>query len=505
MRGKPRHWWVLAALLAVAGLAVTRQAVVAQAAGQRAASTEGWYGAYLQGRKIGYMSESIHPVTRDGHARLEYVSKNYASLEVLGQRMEQTSAWVSLCDLDFRPLDLQFTLSSGGRSSAITAKFTATTIDYTKTTGAATTSGQVPIPKGTKLVVDGQALLAGRRLKTGERLTVQQFNPVSLAIEDCTLEFIGTEPVVLPGETVDGQKVHVTTPMVQADAWVDAAGRTLKVEAAMMQAKLEYRRETQAQAVQLEDEHGPRIDLVVATAIHPHRPITDAARVNRAVLRVQGLDKLPHVPQDSWQTIEPAADGWRRVTIDGRLAPAPKLSLPLSAAQRKELAAYLAATPYIEADHPEMTAKAQEIVGDEHDLARATSRIHDWVNQHIRWQSNIGLFRSGREILRDPAGVCRDSAALYASLARAAGIPTRVCAGLVWSGGAFLGHAWAESWCGGWRPVDATTPGEFVNATHLKLASGANYTCVFEMLPALGALQIEVDDLAWLPAEGAQR
>ncbi len=488
---------LLVAALVGVGVVMARGSLARRATAAPAARTvkagESWYGAYLAGRKIGYMSEAVRPVERDGQSRLEYVSRNYAALDVLGQRMEQVTAWVTLCDLDFAPLDMQFTLQSGGRDSAVTAKFLPDRIECTKTSGANTTQQTVPIPAGVKLLVDGQALLSQRQLKEGESLTIHQFNPITLDIDACKLTALRREPLAVPGRTLDVLVVKMESPMVQAEAWVDGDGQLHKLTSSMMQASLEFRREDKDTATSGIDSQGPRVDLVVATSIRPDRPIDNAAQCRRLALKVKGLERLKGVPTDDGQKLSPLDDGRQRLTVTGRSLPeSSQLKLPLAA--RPELAPFLAPSPYVESDHPEMKAKAAEVVGDERDPAVAAGKLHDFVHQHIRWQSNIGLFRSGLEILRDPAGVCRDAAALYTALARAAGLPTRVCAGLVYVNGAFMGHAWAETWCGQWLPVDATRPGRFVDATHLKLAQGAKYTAVFEMLPALGALSIEVEE-----------
>ncbi len=461
---------------------------------------ESWFGAYLQGTKIGYMSEGLRPVERDGRKLLEYVSKNYAVIDVLGQRMEQTSVWVSLCDGDYHPVELQFTLKSGNRSQAVSAVFTPQEVRCTRTQGAQTVEQNVPVPDGVELVVDGQALANEGRVKVGETVTVHQFNPVTFEIEECKLTGQRREMLPLPGETVEALVIKMVTPMVEAEVWVDDAGRTLQVRSTMMQGSLEFRREERETALAGIDEGGPRVDLVVATAIRPSTPIVDSGNAARLVLKVQGLDRLRQVPSGGWQQVEPAVEGWRRVTIDAAPPPPKRLSLPLKSVP-DDLREYLAPTTYIESDHPEMSAQAKGVLAGEHEVEAAIGLLRDWVHQRIRWQSDIGLFRSALEILRDPAGVCRDSAALYTALARAAGIPTRVCAGLVYVNGAFMGHAWAESWCGAWLPVDATRTGRFVDATHLKLAQGPKYTCVFEMLPALGALKIEVEQVTARAAE----
>jgi transglutaminase-like putative cysteine protease len=81
-------------------------------------------------------------------------------------------------------------------------------------------------------------------------------------------------------------------------------------------------------------------------------------------------------------------------------------------------------------------------------------------------------------------GDCTEHAALFVTMARAAGVPAREVTGLLWVEelGAFGGHAWAEvALAGMWVPVDPTwgqVPADpahirLSNAPHLESAAGA--------------------------------
>jgi transglutaminase-like putative cysteine protease len=61
---------------------------------------------------------------------------------------------------------------------------------------------------------------------------------------------------------------------------------------------------------------------------------------------------------------------------------------------------------------------------------------------------------------------------LLTALARAAGIPARVVAGLVYQDGDFFYHAWSELWLDGWLSADAVFAQMPADATHVKLLEG---------------------------------
>jgi tetratricopeptide (TPR) repeat protein len=141
------------------------------------------------------------------------------------------------------------------------------------------------------------------------------------------------------------------------------------------------------------------------------------------------------------------------------------LSLPLP---RDDWETYLEATPYIQSDDTAMVKLAAEIVGDEGNAYRAAVKLSEWVHFHVDYQflfTNV----TARDVLQSKSGDCSEFSLLYTALARAAGIPTRQCQGIVYgSDGEFYRHAWAESWVGEWVALDPTWNEHIADATHLK-------------------------------------
>ena len=98
------------------------------------------------------------------------------------------------------------------------------------------------------------------------------------------------------------------------------------------------------------------------------------------------------------------------------------------------------------------------------------------------------------DVLRERRAECQGHAYLFAALARAAGIPTRVVNGLVYSAehGGFLYHTWNEAWIAGrgWRPVDATFGQPYADATHLKLIEGEQTGDLVPLVGLVGRLRV---------------
>jgi transglutaminase/protease-like cytokinesis protein 3 len=131
-------------------------------------------------------------------------------------------------------------------------------------------------------------------------------------------------------------------------------------------------------------------------------------------------------------------------------------------------AQYLVPSDHVESDSPKIVALSNQIVsqaGASTDLEKAKA-IHDWISVNVRYdsqelkqmddQEETTWTRSALDVLNQspqPAGVCYGQSLLFAALARAQGLPTKVDSGTV-PGGT---HAWNEVLVGGsWKPIDTT-------------------------------------------------
>ncbi|HIE50331.1 MAG TPA: transglutaminase domain-containing protein [Armatimonadetes bacterium] len=450
-----------------------------------------WLGAYLGEQKIGFSHFALQPIEHEGQPAVLLESSSFTRVAMMGVALEQDISLTMLSDLNYAPLKLTLTMRSGERTLSVVADFFPDRVECQVISQQNTTKKTVAIPEGVTLIADEHALLGEREMEPGDKIEFYWFNPLNLQVEQARLEALRREPLTLHGQTYEALVVRHTMPMATSLLWLDERGEVLKVQSLM---QLTFLREPKEVAMQLPEEVAQRVDIARLTAVHPDKPIPNPRQCRRLKLRVRGLENLDQVPSDEWQTLTPGEEGEPALlTITAReYGPEEATDLPLKG---PELEQWLKPGPYVEADHPDIKAQVQEIIGEETNAYRVATAIQRWVHDRVQWQMNIGIFRSAVDILHDPAGVCRDAAVLYTALARAAGLPTRICAGLVYTQGAFFGHAWAESYLGrGWVPFDPTLSSEFVDATHLKLAQG-EYTCLLTVLKALGTLEVEIVEM----------
>jgi len=131
----------------------------------------------------------------------------------------------------------------------------------------------------------------------------------------------------------------------------------------------------------------------------------------------------------------------------------------------------LSATEFIQSEDPKIVGLANEITGNETSLLRATAKISDWVHDYITPVPTVTI-PSATQVLHLKKGDCNEYTVLFTALARAAGIPTRSVAGLVYQGGRFFYHSWALVYVGRWISVDPTFGQLPADITHIPLAEG---------------------------------
>jgi transglutaminase-like putative cysteine protease len=88
-------------------------------------------------------------------------------------------------------------------------------------------------------------------------------------------------------------------------------------------------------------------------------------------------------------------------------------------------------------------------------------------------------------------GDCNEHSTLFVALCRAAGIPSKLCADIVYNQGSFYYHAWADVFVGRWVSVDPTMDQLPVDATHICFVEGG-LDKQLEIIKLIGVVTVEV-------------
>ena len=149
-------------------------------------------------------------------------------------------------------------------------------------------------------------------------------------------------------------------------------------------------------------------------------------------------------------------------------------------------------TLLIQSDASILKEQSAAIIGEEQDALRAAGLISSWIYQNLEKRPTLSI-PNALQVYRLRAGDCNEHSALFAALARAAGIPTRIVAGLLYTEGRFFYHAWNEVYAGDWIAVDPLLNQIPADPTHVRLIVGELDRQV-QLVKVLGRLSIKVID-----------
>jgi len=463
---------LLVALVRSRGPAESRGVPVSPSAAAPAAD-DAWMGVYMRGEKIGYSHSRMVP-DGDGYRLTE---TSVLRLSVLNEVQTVRLAIDASTGPDFAVRSFAFTLDSGLGPLDVHGTVEGDTLRLQVGDGADASEQHIPLAEPLYLPASARAHLTGDALAPGRTLTLSVFDPTAMQHQPLEMRVLARAPLAVDGRAIDAWKVRESFHGTDTLVWLDVAGHTLREEGPM---DMVLQREDAARAVGA-GWGSEAFDLMGAVAVPVRQPIPDPRHLTRLTARLGGIGDL-QVPTDQRQSLH---DGVLRVELEPAAA---TYTLPY---RDDEWRAALQATPFLQVDHPRIRATASAILDGETDSRRAVDRLRQWVYRELE-KRPVASIPNAVQVLETRAGDCNEHAILFAALARAAGIPTRVVAGVVYANGSFLYHAWDDVWLGaGWVSVDPTFDQMPADATHVKLIEGGPQTHS-ALLGVIGKLSIDV-------------
>lgn len=469
---------------------------------------EYWMGIYMGQEKIGYTRVSMQPIKVNGKPFTEVTSDALIKLKVLGTSTEQKSVQRTLIDAKSRPTYLLYAISSKGSKLRVEANLDYKTLKATCHIGEGKEANTkvLAIPTDGSILSDTNLPTGKATQKLGTTLTQYYLDPVSVEFQKATTITLRRERILDP---TTGRMVNATVgknrmEQLEMTYWEGDNGDFLRGEMAIGFLKMIMQKETKQtvlsgkNALAVTKGYVPPKDFALATALTTDKPIPTPRELRDLKLHISNIPNKELILSDTAQTVEnvkPTADGVSAdYHIQATLFSAEKAqSLPVT---ETSLQPYLAKAPYLNLDNSEIAETAKQIKGDDTNLYSIAVKIRNWVSSNMIPDPSISVPRTASDIFANRKGVCRDYSTLFTALARSAGVPTRLCGGIVYAEGRFFYHAWAECFVGEWVVFDPTLynplkPVEYVDATHIKFAQG-DVMQMFKVVAIVGKLQIKV-------------
>jgi hypothetical protein len=431
-----------------------------------------WFGIYQQGRKIGY-----------AHVRMALEGDAYRISEeseldilVLGKVRRVRTAINSYASKNFLLKYFDFAMTSEVTNMQVKGSVIRKQLVLDITTGGQTRKERIPLKEPPYLSPNIKPAIVLLGLEQGKRYRFPLFNPATMSTEDAFVTIEAKESIKVGEEQVTVYRLRESFQGMEAVSWVTQDGSTIKEESALGYVLL---KETPVEARKL-DKEGPVVDIIALTKI-PSDPVANSEAVTSLRARLSGAPLAKYALAGDRQSIS------GNVVEVRALPPQETYRLPY---RGKDLAEHLAPNALVQSDDGRIVDEMKRILGGEKDAAAAAKKISEWVYNALQKKPVVSI-PSALEILNQRVGDCNEHTTLYAALARAAGIPTRMAAGIVYMHDGFYYHAWPEVWLGAWVAVDPTFNQFPADATHIRFVTGS-LDRQSEILGLVGKLKVEV-------------
>ena len=371
-------------------------------------------------------------------------------------------------------------MASKGHAVRLTGRIIDATLYGAVHTGGETFPMEIPVGDDVLLWgATGAGLLSVPVAREGEEYFVDTFDPITLSRGRARVTGLGNEERVIAGKAVATRVLGLDVRGVTTKAWVLDSGEVVRAQTPF---GFVVEKTTGARAAQAPmTDNAPSLVELAAVPAHGKTPFRGA---DRMLVRLTGTAPGVEPPEDDTQT-----------------SPEPGLLLVQRPAgppgdehhtHERGLGEHLAGDPLIQVDHSRIRLVAAQVAPPRLTPWERVQGINEWVHGSIA-KTPVASIPSALDVLETREGDCNEHTVLFTALARAAGVPTRIAVGLVWSEelGSFYYHAWPEVYVGRWIWMEPTFGDPIADATHIKLLTGSIQRWT-ELLPYLGQVRVEV-------------
>jgi len=437
---------------------------------------EEWMGVYWDKDKVGYTVSKIKKELKG----YEIFEQAIMDLTVMGTPQRIDTQVTSHVDNAFNLKSFEFRLFSNLFYFKTNGKVRGNELHLEILSGGSVNHKVIPLQEVPCLFSSLKPLMLSQGVAVGKRFKYTVFDPSSMSSMPVDMVVEGKEKILLKDKKVECYRISSSFKGITVRSWIDEDGNTIKEESPL---GLVLVKESKSDA--LTENWGEKAkDLIALSAISVNRQITLSdpsylkVRLENVNLREfnisQGRQKLQG---DILEIFKEKMSG---------------LDIYHIPYHKGDMVEYLKPTVFIQSDDKLIIKKAREIIKNETDALKVVNLIKGWVYQNIEKKPTLSI-PSALDVLKMRVGDCNEHATLFVALCRAAGIPSKLCAGIVYNQGSFYYHAWSDVFVGHWISVDPTMNQLPADATHIRFVEGG-LDKQLEIIKLIGMLKLEVLD-----------
>jgi len=432
---------------------------------------ESFAGIYFQRERIGFVKNRL---TESGTDEYILYQDAFLYLNILNESHPVDMRVKATLTRDMLLKDFVFHFTSPFYKMNAEGYVEGQVVNFTLTTGKETISDTIRLKKQPFLSTNRRSYLLKQGLQPGDKLKVPYFDPISLSGKDTVMEYKGQEKILLNKRVYNLHHFVETFSGIKINSWLDDEGKVVKEESP---AGFVFIAEPEFKAKDLKVMGKEILSSVSIPLTGGSMDLTGRTSIRYKLTLPEGADF--DLDKDR-QSLEGDI-----LTLQQRYPP------ETNAAACNGFPDELASTPYIQTKNQRITDLAQAEAGEETNDLNRIKILAEWVFENLEKRPVLGI-PDALTTLSTRMGDCNEHAALFAALARNAGIPTRIASGVTFFEGAFYYHAWNEVCLDdSWYSVD-TTKNQFpADLSHIKFVEGETDKQV-KIAALLGKLKIEI-------------
>lgn len=414
---------------------------------------ESFLGVYFNGARIGYV-KNVFAQAEAGTLTLQ--QEAYLLLNILNERHPVRMRAQARLTTDYLLKGFEIHFASPFYRMEATGEVEGNMVHLVINTGKERIVDTVRLTSPPFLSTNRRAYLLSAGLQPGDKIKVPYFDPISLVGQDAVVQYKGLDKQLIQGRVYNLHRFIESYSNIRVNSWLNDEGMVVKEESP---AGFVFIAEPEFRATQIA-EQGAELLSTVSVPLQGKMPDLDGRERLSFQLRLPEGGEFPALSSDRQQ-------------LQGETLTVTRESLPAPASEAcSGQSAELAATPYLQVDSPKISSLAQELTKQTISPLAKVQALAAWVYQNLEKRPVLGI-PDAVTTLESRKGDCNEHAALFAALARSAGIPTRVVAGVTFHAGAFYYHAWNEVCLDGqWLSLDTTKNELPADLTHIKFVQG---------------------------------
>ena len=436
---------------------------------------ETWMNIFQQGKKMGYAHRQFYK-TVEGYRIVESV---FMQINIMGMlqdiRFKTEGNFhpdLTLSSFDFKLQSSLFRFKARGvLQDKILTLFTYQLGSEQKI--------DLPLEKESTLSLGLLKALNHEDLKPGDSRTFHVFDPATMTQRPVKVVVLTEETIPIMGHQKKAKKVSVHFMGVPQFAWIGEDGTVLKEEGSL---GIGLEQVTKGEALnKMTLSRGE--DLIEVVSLPANKILPHVSRLQELKIKIDGIENGESFLNGGRQSLKNKILTIRKESVS---------NLPSSIKGEmvfEDGKTYLESTLFIQSDHPEIQAKAREMVSTDDPALVKAKRLVTWVNKNIQKRPVLSV-PNALETLHHRMGDCNEHAVLLAALARASGIPAQVEAGLVYQKGRFYYHAWNVLYLGAWITTDAVMDQLPSDVTHIRFVRGTERQ--IDLVQMIGRVRLEI-------------